>query len=92
MKILLIIGCYLIGVVISTIIFLKIFKYEAPKDGYGRRINEPKNERNHYICISILSWLYPISMYIIILYYVISYIISALTNFTILINKYINKL
>lgn len=88
MKMLLIIACYIIGVIISTIIFLKIFKYEAPKDEYGRPIYDHKRERDYYTYISIISWLYPVSIYVIMLYY----IIIALINFIIIISKYINKL
>lgn len=87
MKALLIIGCYIIGVVISTIIFSKVFKYKAPKDGYGMPINDTKGEREHYIWLSIISWIYPLTILFLILYG----IISASINFTIWINKLLNK-
>ena len=88
MKTLLIIGCYIIGVIISTIIFSKVFKYKAPKDGFGMPINDIKKEREHYIWISIISWIFPLTMVFMILYC----IISASINFTIWINKLLNKL
>lgn len=83
MKALLIIGCYIIGIVISTIIFSKIFKYKVPKDGYGMPINDSKKEMEHYIWLSIISWIYPLTILFLILYY----IISASINFTIWINE-----
>lgn len=88
MKALLIIGCYIIGIIISTIIFSRVFKYKTPKDGFGMPINDAKHEREHYIWISIISWIFPLSILFIILYY----IISGSINFTIWINKLLNKL
>lgn len=87
MKALLIIGCYIIGVVMSTIIFSRVFKYKVPKDGYGMPINDIKKERDHYIWLSIISWIYPLTILFLILYC----IISASINFTIWINKLLNK-
>ena len=87
MKALLIIGCYIIGVIISTIIFSKVFKYKTPKDAFGTSKNDSKKEREHYIFISIISWIYPLSILVLILYG----IMSASVNFTIWLNKLLNK-
>ena len=88
MKALLIIGCYIIGVIISTIIFSRVFKYKVPKDGFGWLKPDVKHEREHYIWISMISWIFPLSILFLILYG----IISASINFTIWINKLLNKL
>ena len=88
MKVLLIIICYIIGIVISTIIFSKVFKYKTPKDGFGMPINDSKKERDHYAWISIISWIFPLTILWMILYC----IISASFNFTMWVNKLLNKL
>lgn len=88
MKALLIIGCYIIGVIISSIIFSKVFKYKAPKDGFGMSIKDSEMEMDHYVWISIISWIYPLTIVFMIVYY----IIFGSTNFIIWINKLLNKL
>jgi hypothetical protein len=51
---------YLIGMVISTIIFTKVFfKYNDSKDRFGLGIGDV-NEQEHYSCIAFISWFYPL--------------------------------
>lgn len=78
-------GIYLIGVIISSIIFARfIFRYNDPKDCFGLIKPDVNSEREHYSWIAILSWIYPLTWVGIIIYI----IYNASVNFV----KFISKL
>jgi hypothetical protein len=85
MKVLLIIVCYLIGVVISSIIFARfLFRYNNPKNCFGLNDSYVGSEQEHYKGIVLLSLFYPIAWIIIIIE----------LNYNVFVNfvKYISKL
>lgn len=85
MKALLIIGCYLIGVVISSIIFSRfLFKYNDPKDCFGLTKPDVNHEQEHYGWIALISWFYPLAWIVI--------IIHIICNVSVKFVKYISKL
>ena len=85
MKALLIIGCYLIGVVISSIIFSRFFfKYNDPKDCFGLIKPDVNHEQEHYRWIALISWFYPFTWIVI--------IIHIICNVSVNFVKYISKL
>ena len=85
MKLIMILGIYLIGVVISAIIFAKIlFRYKDPKDCFGLTKPDVYNEREHYGWIALISWFYPLAWIVIIIHI----ICNASVDFV----KYISKL
>lgn len=76
---------YLIGVIISSIIFARfIFRYNDPKDCFGLIKPDVDNEQEHYSWIAIISWVYPLAWICIIIYL----ICNVSVNFV----KYISKL
>lgn len=85
MKALLIIGCYIIGVVISSIIFSRFFfKYNDPKDCFGLTKPDVNHEQEHYRWIALISWFYPLAWIVI--------IIHIICNTSVKFVKYISKL
>lgn len=85
MKALLIIGCYLIGVVISSIIFSRFFfRYNDPKDCFGLTKPDVNHEQEHYGWIALISWFYPLAWIVI--------IIHIICNASVKFVKYISKL
>ena len=85
MKLLMILGIYLICVVISSIIFARfIFRYNDPKDCFGLTKPDVYNEQEHYKWIALISWIYPLAWIVIIIHI----ICKVSINFV----KYISKL
>lgn len=85
MKSLLIIGCYLIGVFISSIIFSRFFfRYNDSKDCFGLTKPDVDVEQEHYRWIALISWFYPIAWIVI--------IIHIICNVSVNFVKYISKL
>lgn len=85
MKLIMFVVIYLIGVVISSIIFSRFFfKYNDPKDCFGLTKPDVKYEQEHYAWIALISWFYPIAWIVI--------IIHIICNVSIDFVKYISKL
>lgn len=76
---------YLIGVVISSIIFARfLFRYNDPKDCFGLSKPDVDCEQEHYGWIALISWFYPIVWIII--------IIRIIYNVSVNFIKFISKL
>lgn len=85
MNLIIFLAIYLIGVIISSIIFARfIFRYNDPKDCFGLIKPDVDSEEEHYSCVAIISWIYPLTWIGIIIYL----ICIASFNFV----KYISKL
>lgn len=76
---------YLIGVIISSIIFTRFFfRYNDPKDCFGLTKPDVKGEQEHYGWIVLISWFYPIAWIVI--------FIHIICNVSVNFVKYISKL
>ena len=76
---------YLVGMIISSIIFARFFfRYNDPKDCFGLTKSDVHNEQEHYGWIALISWFYPIAWIVIIIHI----ICKVSVNFV----KYISKL
>lgn len=85
MKLITFMVIYLIGGIISSIIFARfVFKYNDPKDCFGLSKPDAACEQKHYELITLFSWVYPF-VWICIIVYLIG---IASVNFV----KYISKL
>lgn len=85
MKLIMFAAIYLIGVIISSIIFARFFfRYNDPKDCFGSIQPDVDSEQEHNEFIAILSWIYPIAWVCIIIY--------LICNVSVKFVKYISKL
>lgn len=85
MKLIMFVVIYLIGVVISSIIFSRfLFRYNNPKDCFGLTKPDVYHEKEHYSWIALISWFYPLAWVVI--------IIHIICNVSVDFVKYISKL
>lgn len=85
MKLIMFLAIYLIGVIISSIIFSRFFfRYNDPKDCFGLTKPDVHREQEHYAWIALISWFYPLAWVVI--------IIHIICNVSIDFVKYISKL